>query len=135
MRTLARPPWARMRGVTAAFIVAGAALAGPAAAQTHAPPPVVDGISPHIDAVLYDPAVSSHIRSWGLSVADVQHDIDTMSRSDRARLAYLLTRRWPADDSHDAAGMQAQFLVMMSLMRESVLFASVLSTNPGRLLR
>ena len=89
-----------------------------------------DGAVAHIRAVMGDPAVIAAISRWGLSPADVQHDIDAMAPRDRARLADLLTRRWPENATQDQAAQQAQFLVTLSLLRESTLFASVVSRRP-----
>jgi hypothetical protein len=110
-----------------ALVAASTLGAGVCAADT-------DPASPHIEAVLTDPQVVGAIRAWGLSLADVRHDVAAMSPADRLRLAYVLTRRWPSDDTYGQAELQAQFLVTMSLMRESTLFASILSTG-GSLLR
>ena len=134
MRPIERPQRACNRKA-AAWLLAIAATAGSAAAQQSGPAPAADGIMPHIEAVLGDPEVARGIRAWGLSVADVRHDVDAMSPRDRARLAYVLTRRWRADETHSEADLQARFLVTMSLMRESTLFASVISSSPSGLLR
>ena len=133
MQRTDRPPWASLWQVLAACIVAGAAAITPAAAQTSTPTP--DGVTPHINAVRYNPAGVQRIKDWGLTPADVQHDVDALPPAERARLAYLLTRRWPSDKGYHETDLQAQFLVMMSLMRESQLFASVISTSPARLLQ
>lgn len=124
-----------MACLTAAFLVAGAWFLAPAGAQTHTRSSPPDGITPHINAVLYNPEVVRHIRAWGLTMVDVQHDVDAMRPEQRAELAYLLNRPWHGTDSQSPAALQAQFLVMMSLMRESTLFASVIATGPARLLR
>lgn len=135
MRPITRPTWARVGYLSAALIVAAAGFMAPAGAQTHKRTSTLDGITPHINAVLHDPEVVRHIRSWGLTIVDVQHDVDAMSPQQRAELAVLLNRRWQGTDSQPPEALQAQFLVMMSLMRESTLFASVITTGPTRLLR
>ena len=133
MRLFSHRPRARMSSLVAVLLVAS--IAAPVSAQMHSPSASPDGISPHINAVLYNPEVQRHIRAWGLSVADVQHDVDAMPPKQRAQLAFQLTRPWRGTDSQSPEALQAQFLVMLSLMRESTLFASVISTRPARLLR
>ena len=88
---------------------------------------------PHIEAVLTDPEVAGAITAWGLSTADVRHDIDALTPLERVRLAYVLTRRWHGTGTQREADLQAQFLVTMSLMRESTLFASIVSSGASRL--
>jgi len=92
-----------------------------------------DAVMPHIDAVLDDPAVKRGIAAWGLSLADVRHDVNALTHLERVRLAYVLTRRWRGTGDQAQADLQAQFLVTLSLMRESTLFASIVSTTPSRL--
>ena len=124
------PPGTCMRGLLVAFIILGAVAVIPTAAQAPRENLALDGITPHINAVLYDPEVVRRITAWGLTTADVQHDVDALSPEDRARLAYVLTRRWRTNESHSQADLQAQFLVTLSLMRESTLFASVIPSGP-----
>ena len=92
-----------------------------------------DAVMPHIEAVLTDPDVAGAIAAWGLSTADVRHDIAALSPLERVRLAYVLTRRWRGTGTQGEADLQAQFLVTMSLMRESTLFASIVSSGASRL--
>jgi len=73
------------------------------------------------------PGVVSGIARWGLSVTDVRHDVDAMTPAQRVRLARMLTREWKPNATHSVAELQAQYLVTMSLMRESTLFASIIS--------
>lgn len=126
-----QPCRAPLGKLLAAFIMFGAA-AGISGASLAADP-ALDGAMPHIKAVLHDPAVSRRIAAWGLTIADVQHDVDALSLADRARLAYLLRRRWRSNETHSQADLQAQFLVTLSLMRESTLFASVISSGASKL--
>ena len=122
-----------MRGLLVAFMILGAAAVIPTAAQAPRANLTLDGMTPHINAVLYDPEVIRRINAWGLTTADVQHDVDALSPKDRARLAYVLTRQWRTNETHSEADLQAQFLVTLSLMRESTLFASVISSGASRL--
>ena len=87
------------------------------------------GATRRINDVLHSPEVAARINAWGLSTADVQHDVDAMDARERTRLAELLTRRWQSNPSHSETDLQAQFLVTMSLLRESTLFASIISTR------
>jgi hypothetical protein len=135
MRSLPRLSQAHARRFAVALVAVGASLIPSAGAQLSEPSYLSDDITPRIDAVLDSTEVQRHIRAWGLTIADVQHDLDAMSSEDRARLAELLTRRWRGTGSHSAAALKAQFLVMTSLMRESTLFARVIATRPARLLR
>lgn len=127
------PPGTCMRGLLVAFIILGAAAVTPGAAQAPRGNHTLDGMTPHINAVLYDPEVVRRITAWGLTPADVQHDVDALSPKDRARLAYVLTRRWRTNETHSQADLQAQFLVTLSLMRESTVFASVIAGGASRL--
>jgi hypothetical protein len=88
-----------------------------------------------IEAVLQDPQIIQRVSAWGVSMQDIRHDISTMSVAQRAQLAAVLSRRWRGSQSHSAADLQAQFLVMMSLMRESALYASIVSSGRSRFLR
>ena len=88
-----------------------------------------------IESVLQDPQIIRYVAAWGLSMADIRHDVSTMSPAQRQQLANVLSRKWRGSRSSPAAAMQAQFLVMMSLMRESTLFASILSSGSSRSLR
>jgi hypothetical protein len=119
-------------GIVLALASALATVPGTAAGE-RARTAVVDGAGIHIDAVLRDPEVARRINAWGLSVADVRHDVNSMTPHERLRLAKLLNDRWRTNKSYDRADLQAQFLVTMSLMRESVLFAGILSTGASRL--
>ena len=122
-----------MCGLLVAFIILGAVAVIPTAAQAPRENLTLDGITPHINAVLHDPEVVRRITAWGLTTADIQHDVDALSPKDRARLAYVLTRQWRTNETHSQADLQAQFLVTLSLMRESTLFASVISSGASRL--
>jgi hypothetical protein len=137
MRDRTRPLPGIIARLCATALLAALGAVGTCAADTApattAPAPG-DPASPHIEAVLSDPEVVRAIRAWGLSLADVRHDVAALPPEDRLRLAYVLTRRWPSDDTYTQADLQAQFLVTMSLMRESTLFASILSSG-GSLLR
>ena len=126
-------PGTCMRRVLTAFLILGAAALTSAAAQAPAEVRSPDGVTPHINAVLYHPEVVKRINAWGLTVADIQHDVDTLSPQQRARLAYVLTRRWRTNETHSQADLQAQYLVTLSLMRESTLFASVISSGASKL--
>ena len=119
-------------GIVLALASALATVPGTTAGE-RARTAVVDGAGIHIDAVLRDPEVARRINAWGLSVADVRHDVNSMTPHERLRLAKLLNDRWRTNKSYDRADLQAQFLVTMSLMRESVLFAGILSTGASRL--
>jgi hypothetical protein len=88
-----------------------------------------------IEAVLQDPKVIQRVSAWGVSMQDIRHDISTMSVAQRAQLAAVLSRRWRSTQSHSAADLQAQFLVMMSLMRESALYAGIVSSGHPKFLR
>lgn len=127
------PAGTRMRGLLAAAVILGVAAVTPAAAQSAREHPTPDGLTPHINAVLYHPEVVKRIAAWGLTPADVQYDVDALSAKDRARLAYVLTRHWRTNETHSQADLQAQFLVTLSLLRESTLFASVISSGASRL--
>lgn len=124
---------AHLRRSVAALMVIGAVSIGSADAQTPGRASALDGATPHIDAVLRNPEVIRGVRAWGLTIADVQHDVDALTPRERARLAYVLTRQWRTNESHSKATLQAQFLVTMSLMRESTLFASVISSGASKL--
>ena len=80
-----------------------------------------------IESVLQDPRIVHYVSAWGLSMSDIRHDVSTMSPAQRQQLANVLSRKWQGSRSYPPVAMQAQFLVMMSLMRESTLFASILS--------
>lgn len=134
MRPFIRSTWARL-GCLGGALAAAAWITGAADAQPRSYGVHRDGSAAHIDAVLHDPEVVRHIRAWGLTVVDVRHDIDAMPPAERAQLALQLHRRWRATGSQSVQALQAQFLVTMSLMRESTLFASVASTQPARWLR
>jgi hypothetical protein len=79
--------------------------------------------------ILNHPEVSARIDAWGLTPGDVQHDVDAMTPEQRVRLVYALQRPWPRSESYDEADYRAQYLVMVSLMRESQLFASIISSG------
>ena len=121
----------RARRAAAAAACGALFAATPALAQGEDGSARYDGVTPHIEAVLRDPAVIREIRRWGMSLGDVRHDIDALPLQDRARLAFLLARAWPHNETRGRAAQQAQFLVTMSLLRESTLFASVISRNPS----
>jgi len=122
-----------MRGA-ALMLLAGAASPFAASAESTRDASIGnDAVMPHIEAVLTDPAVVRAVSAWGLTTADVRLDVHALTPLERVRLAYVLTRRWHATGTQDEAELQAQFLVMMSLMRESTLFASIISTGTSRL--
>jgi len=135
MRVRTRPRRRLALGLLAICVLAAGTMVGPASAASTAPAAVPDGAREHILAVLQDPEVARHVRAWGLTTADVRHDVEAMSAGERARLALVLGRRWHHNPSYSQAQQQAQFLVTVSLMRESALFASVISTGASRLLR
>ncbi len=120
---------------TLAALALAAAVAAPAAGPGRAAQLQAAGVAAHIHAIVHDPEVARRIEAWGLTVADVQHDVDAMTPQQRVRLAYVLTRPWPARDADEAADLKARYLVTVSLMRESTLFASMISTGASRLLR
>lgn len=124
---------ARVPCTLTAIIILGALALTPVGAQTPDEIRILDGARPHIDAVLHNPEVMRRITAWGLTVADVQHDVDALSPRERARLAYVLTRQWRTNQSHSQTDLQAQFLVTLSLMRESTLFASIISSGASKL--
>ena len=109
------------------FICIGTTHVAVAASSGHA--------TPDIEMVLQDPRVVRRITAWGMSMQDIRHDVSTMLPAQRVQLAFVLSRRWRTTNSHSQAALQTQFLVMLSLMRESTLYASVLSTRNLRMLQ
>ncbi len=85
-----------------------------------------ESVSAAIRTIIHGPLVSKRLSRWGLGVADVQHDVDAMTPVERIRLLNVLTRRWPDDAGYSKEDYQAQFLVTVSLLRESKLFASII---------
>lgn len=88
-----------------------------------------------IEMVLRDPQVIRRVSAWGLSMSDIRHDLSTLSPAERLQLTDVLLRPWHGSKNDSQAALQAQFLVMMSLMRESTLFASIPSRGSSRLPR
>lgn len=113
--------WTCRTCIRGALAVLALAWCGTASAQpkTSAPRTQYDGATPLIDAVIHEPDVARHIAAWGLSGDDVQSQVAALSVADRARLAYLLTRRWRTSQAHAQAELQARYLVTFSLLRQS----------------
>jgi hypothetical protein len=95
--------------------------------KTSAPRTQHDGATPHIIAVIEHPAVARHLLEWGMSGAEVRAQVATLSLPDRARLAYLLNRRWRTDHGPPVAALQARYLVTFSLLRQSTSLAGSLT--------
>lgn len=107
-----------IRGAVAAFALASCATVV-AQPKTSAPRTQYDGATPLIVAVIEDPEVARHLVAWGLSGAEVQAQVASLSVPDRAHLAYLLNRRWRTSHGQPAAALQARYLVTFSLLRQS----------------
>ena len=84
-----------------------------------APRTMHDGATQHIDSVLDDPQVARHLGDWGLTGADVRAHVAELPVAERARLAWLLSRRWRTGHEQSAAQLQAQFLATVLLLREA----------------
>lgn len=91
--------------------------------KTSAPRTQHDGATPHIIAVIEHPEVARHLLEWGMSGAEVRAEVATLSMRDRARLAYLLNRRWRTGPGQPVAALQARYLVTFSLLRRSTSLA------------
>jgi hypothetical protein len=95
--------------------------------KTSAPRTQHDGATPLIIAVIEHPAVARHLLEWGMSGVEVRAQVATLSLPDRARLAYLLNRRWRTGHGQPVAALQARYLVTFSLLRQSTSLAGTVT--------
>jgi hypothetical protein len=135
-----RRPVSRQLAAPVAVLLGGAALlpgAATAADATATRAPLFQGMTGAqaatpdaiIRGIINEPGVSARIAAWGPSVEDVQHGVDVMSSAERARLMFALTRPRPTSASYGQADYRARYLVMVSLMRDSQVFAGIPNTR------
>ena len=125
-----RKPAVRTRTVDVRLVLMVVLLVlGAAAGQARAESPGTAG-SPaaHIAAVMKDPQVASGIRAWGVSQYDLAYGMASLTPDEQLRTSRMLAVAGRVGQT-DAAEQQAHYLVLVTLMREARLFASVLSTG------
>ncbi len=110
----------------------GAALLTGSVVSANDPGVGGEQVSAQIREIIHAPAMSEQLSRWGFSVSDVQHDVDAMTPQQRRQLLATLLRRWTENASYSQVDLQAQYLVTVSLLRESTLFASVISSRLNR---
>lgn len=84
-----------------------------------------------IDRVLEDTALAERIEAWGISVAELRADVDSLSEVERETLATLLEKSWVGIDAERQPAVTAQYLATIAMMRESSLFISVITNWLG----
>ena len=85
------------------------------------------GTSARLDAFLEHPLVIARIHATGMQMSEVRRDLDHLSPAERSTLADLLEKRWPGDGTSRQVELAADYLMLVALMRESRLFASVVT--------
>lgn len=80
-----------------------------------------------IHMFLDHPAVVDRIHATGMNASSIRRALGGLSNHERDRLADLLDRGWPGLDMARQVSLTADYLMLVALMRESRLFASVVS--------
>jgi len=84
-----------------------------------------------IDRVLDNAVLAERIEAWGISVAELRADVQSLSDRERLTLAVLLEKSWTGIDDDRQPDVTAQFLATIAMMRESSLFVGVISNWLG----
>ena len=128
MRTCAVESRVTCLGMSLLGFLVLACAASPAPGSDAAPAPR-SAAAATIAAVMADPLVHRGIRDWGLRSHDLEFAISSLSPQEYATTARMLGEGWRGVGERRAAAQTAHYLVLVTLMRESRLFASVLSTG------